>query len=794
MECSTLMKMINRMNAAHYLECNPYSQIGNSRMGKDIAEGEICFFKNFLVQSSSTFDRLNTIAKALSDPSKNTVFITGYRGSGKTTFSKYLQAIIEGRYPLPDFKECKKFDMEFNPSLSPEQAKSISSTYDKVEDDINQLAIKMGLGGTITNPSHFLCSHLHGKCLYMNFEVGISQTPKPVEEKLNKEVSFLLHNSCNNDKGFAKKLCKIYFSSYDKFHEFFEGVKEHTLKDFFTCLNRIETKKELYSDISNELAVCLSNFSLGQLLCLYTIINFLLTDAIDQNVYFIFDNIDVIFDVNTLEDFVKEYVIFSENFANLLPAICANDELRNRESFYDNLLYIFVMRETSAMQISDHFTDRLYDVSIHFDISTDVLKREIIRKKFSYLQKKRGQISNPKLYETVDCINSICQDYYICNIFFSLFNNDYKRSMNCLTEICNKNLAVIQEELQLISDPASFNKHGARGIMFRLLFDFFREKGYFGKLQLDGASNQYRDFSVCRVLLTYLNNLQPEHNDQFIVDYNDIISLKELFDAFIHVLSTTPNQAKHLLVDALWSMYELRKSEAWNHLITFDSINTVEKGTVLAQVEKYQNHEEFSPDIRLRITCAGRTFVNFVCTHFEYFATRFSNEYKPLFCEENMETNEKGEYMFEGLIQNVFSSVSKCCERLDQFTSSVFFERLNYTKDTLLKSKYSHKREERIPILHQERIVHQHIGYIEAYREHLIRYRGMNPVCINMKIIRFIQNYIKLLENNELYGSVSGALVDDLNTCIDYIVKRKEYDDTTTDISRDGAKRIQTYK
>ena len=57
-ECSALIKLINRMNAAHYLECNPYSKIGNPRVWINKEVSETCFFKNFLIQSNYTYERL----------------------------------------------------------------------------------------------------------------------------------------------------------------------------------------------------------------------------------------------------------------------------------------------------------------------------------------------------------------------------------------------------------------------------------------------------------------------------------------------------------------------------------------------------------------------------------------------------------------------------------------------------------------------------------------------------------------------------------------------------------------
>ena len=94
MACEYLERNMKNMNATHYLICNPYSKLGNSRMGNNTKDNEKCFFEIFMVISNKIYERMARIANVSLDSAMNTVFITGYRGCGKTTFSKILQAII----------------------------------------------------------------------------------------------------------------------------------------------------------------------------------------------------------------------------------------------------------------------------------------------------------------------------------------------------------------------------------------------------------------------------------------------------------------------------------------------------------------------------------------------------------------------------------------------------------------------------------------------------------------------------------------------------------------------------
>ena len=133
-ECSALIKLINRMNSAHYSECSPYSKIGNCRMGINEEVSEKCFFKNFLIQPNYTYERLATIIETSRDPSKNTIFITGYRVSGKTTFFRYLQAIIEKRAMLPPLDKNCEINISLNGLITPEQVRYCSHYRHKVRE------------------------------------------------------------------------------------------------------------------------------------------------------------------------------------------------------------------------------------------------------------------------------------------------------------------------------------------------------------------------------------------------------------------------------------------------------------------------------------------------------------------------------------------------------------------------------------------------------------------------------------------------------------------------------------
>lgn len=108
----------------------------------------------------------------------------------------------------------------------------------------------------------------------------------------------------------------------------------------------------------------------------------------------------------------------------------------------------------------------------------------------------------------------------------------------------------------------------------------------------------------------------------------------------------------------------------------------------------------------------------------------------------------------------------------------------------VFKSLFKNEKEGKF---HEERIIHRHITYLDNFRRHLILDVYPEKVQeINKKIIDVIEKYICLLNNN-VFGDMSKSLIIELTYCIKYI-KGKEYNDTTTEISRDAYKILMEKK
>ena len=81
---------------------------------------------------------------------------------------------------------------------------------------------------------------------------------------------------------------------------------------------------------------------------------------------------------------MHEYSNFIENMNSFMEMIEGSDNDK-WSKIYDNITFIFAMRETTAMQIADHFIDGMDFVAKNFDISMDIDKALVVAKKFYFI-------------------------------------------------------------------------------------------------------------------------------------------------------------------------------------------------------------------------------------------------------------------------------------------------------------------------------------------------------------------------------------------------------------------------
>lgn len=796
-----IMDMFNTITPSDYLISNPFSSSCN-KVFKKIFKPED-FFSYFYFMSNMTYERLASITTLSTDTTKNTVFITGFRGCGKTCFMNLLNSIIESKYVIPDYDICKEAELSLLREFSffadiDEKNKEISEVDDNYclssNNILNELRPYLAINGyaqTNSSISKYINKTLKGKSIFLNFEKGNSKNEKkPFEMKFINQIESLIteliERKENSELNPFSLLCNFYHTNEATFDNLLES--ENSLLDFFDFLESKVLDTNSFSEIKRQLYDILNNLNLEQdifvLVFLHIANNICLKTK--QHLFFILDNMDIVYKNNILDQSMNHYANFIEDMNSLVQDIDKNKGNNNVWiQFYEQANFIFAMRETTAMQIADQFLDGLELVAKYFDISMDTDKAYVVEKKYSFINKYKNRISNKDFINQMNYIHWICTDTYVKKNIFPMFNNDFKRSILCIAEICNNNINILDEKIKLMKTKKAYNKNGARGILFRLIYDEFKKEHYFDQIGVEWRGNHQNSFTPSRIILTILYNLLPEYGkneNNVITDFDKMnpprLSLNSLYK-FV-----APFMNEKTFVRSLVGMFNLKNARTWNHLVTFDNIKDVTENELIKVLSSTEVAEQ--GEVMIRITCAGSNYVKFICTHYEFFSCRFTKKSTALFCEYNSKFSQEYKcYNFENVLNKVYESVESCCNKLASFN-----ERLlnNLKEDKLFESDYIFKnKNEKEGRLHEERIIHTHITYIDNYRIHLINdIYSDNIQEINEKIILVIEKYIKLLQN-ELFGEMSKALFKECSCCIKYI-KSKKYNDNTTEISRDSYK------
>jgi energy-coupling factor transporter ATP-binding protein EcfA2 len=805
----------------NYLTSNPFSKIDNEDIDGTMTER--LFFAAFFVLSYKKYEHIARILNVAEDANRNTIFITGFRGCGKTTFVNYLKRMIRQKEKLPDLK---KTDIDFLKDT--ELYRFFRELYSIFKQKIDCNEIEHGnneqlrekcqdmdfLIKQINIYKSYINENISGKAIYLDFETDTSEYDSPVEQKLavylKERLTGIINEKINTP--ISDILCNIYKEFSDTT---FEKKDNYYMKDFFDFIRDERFSKAVNSSaIRDNLNNVIKKLKTDQLLSLIVFVEWAYLEHFQkkEKIYFIFDNLDIIFDLSILNNFVKDYGSFLSNMAEFLREIKDKEGIFKIErSLHHDLCFIFIMRDTSQMQISDHFNDRLRGASIHFDISYDVNKREIISEKREFLaeipiSERQSAINN--LQDNSELILKIIKDDANIKIS-SMFNFDYKRIINCLAYICDKYLEKVNEYIKLmeeleskkalIADGHSYQMYGVRGILYRIIFDHFKSQNYFLQLRIPEERTNQIHYSIARFILLYLNRIQFYPNDEFMVNDRGKVSLSTLFyDLKIIPPNTEAITIQELIEKALQGMYELRVKEDWGHLISFDTLKSTSFSDVLYRIRQNMARNEKDELVNIWITSAGRTYVRFMASHFEFYACRFCPNSNPLFCYENGNFNDKkNKYTFENVLEKVCDVMVNFCENMNLYVKK-YKETVRYFDDDngILKSNvFAYKNKDKdYSLFHEERYIHQHISYIDSYRMYLInkthgRYKD-KVIDINTRILKIIKRYIDLLGKYEYFSSISVNLYKEFSECYKYIVDTKNYDCNDVEISSPSYKNL----
>lgn len=800
--CKDLIDMINSddLSPERFFTMDPFSYV-NDRQYSKIAQS-VHFFDDLYVVTSKTYERLAMLAKMVTDSALTTIVITGYSGSGKTNFLRFCEAIIKDKVSIPEYETTQQkletlyavkeqngdstfCDDSQDEGIKNELAvirKAFTSSLHQIKKTLYTQYRNCAISNIKTDIASFLNSKLKGEVVYFDFDADKQDSRMPLELKLTRQIESHL---VRIDEESIERLCNFYFANKEEFKRAFENRDsfhfEKSIKSIFA------SKNMQYDEYKDELSDHLLKLDIDQLMCIEVMLT--IAERIPQEastVFYFLDNIDLISGtdntvlINTISkfwDFLKEI----QSFIHIIRKKTEFKEINNDWiERYDKFKYVFSMRETTAMHIGDHLRNRISEFSKHFDISSDVNKSFILKKRFDLLNEyiATGKIINSSFISIAENIEAITEDNYFKWYLFDMFNNDYRKAVDCLCAFCKNGEDSIKSCIPMIEEEDPYRKFGGRGVIIKTMCDSFKRWKYFQSLKVPMRSldtkNAPYNITLIRIILTVLLNHQSElaipDQSTFFIERENCVSLKSLYE---EVKVICPD--KKIFINCIESMFSGRNWSYWNHLITFDNILNYSRREMEQSLEAESENE-----IYVRCTKAGERYLSNLCVHYEFFACRYSSfGSKGLFAGKH--TKRKEGYVFERLIEDVIEYVQRCCAELHQVNLEII-KNTNLSRYTdLIYTQYVIDGQ-----FHEERIIHNHITYLDAFRLYLIQgVLNKDVVYINRTMIRYIEKYLEMLkfDGKSFYSANSEKLFCELSDCIN-VIKSKDYNDNEVVISR----------
>lgn len=698
-----------------FMLCTPFTTDDILKYGGDLTE-DLFYEKLYVQPKSADYKSIETkIIRGIKSHNKNTIYILGNKGCGKSTFINKIRRTLNNASNI-----CYEF-IDFGESNS-------TLKYEKTKE-------------TLVRKIYKILKNL--------FKT----------EKDNKTI---------------KSFIQFYFNNIEDIDSEWDAEKNIDL--FFKTLKKIiENPNSKLEQLEIEIRPILLETELFQLFFILTLLlmhiqlsnyNYLSPTAI------ILDNLDNMLEITEIKTFIEHYRNYLQAIGTFIKRCNWGDDQQHRYQF----VYILVMREITKASISTPHSLEVSRVSSkEYDVTELFPKKDISHRRTKYLLElielvEKGKIPVdewfleilPELKRQAEAIQIIVGDTYIQKTIYPLFNNDYRIATMTLIKMCIENTALLQEYIELFKCGIPSAKYGGRGIVYRLILDRFKERKYLKKIGLvDFKDRSDKKVSLNRLILTYLNNT----TDIKATGDSKAISLKEIFKSF-KIFKTKE------VVECLWEMYNLITTEEWNPLIMFASSSDVSKDGLFLERKHYkeslQEDETIDAEARysfFRITCAGRVYLTNICTHFEFFSCRiFGKKRAPLFSKKVL-TIKNDEPLFKVIIDAVYEEVKLCCKSLEGFES----------EDGIcskIDSDFNYKNENGIYQYHGERIIFSHISYIDIYRCYLLAKKpieistmGIKLKDISIYLIKMCEKYLELFNICKIGSSIKnkeGTFIKDV--------------------------------
>lgn len=268
---------------------------------------------------------------------------------------------------------------------------------EKLEKDLDEWFMKgnnvaiilgyMGCGKT-TFVNHYLWrkKRINDKVIVFDLEKKNVKTKTDIFiNKLGLELYSLLKEQDNSFR-------KVFYKLYDDNYDFFDNCEpDDTLQEFVVCycaetnLNKreqgIQIKKALLK---------LRIESMFSVLFLY-LIAIQIIDGKGVDYLLCFDNLDVAYEGKSLQLFYEGFLNAITNWERGLPNLEYPIDVIGKRDLYNNMNFIFSMRETSKSKVTAYFRKEITGFVKPFNLTEVYDKAAVIRKRVALLMLRPSQ-------------------------------------------------------------------------------------------------------------------------------------------------------------------------------------------------------------------------------------------------------------------------------------------------------------------------------------------------------------------------------------------------------------------
>jgi energy-coupling factor transporter ATP-binding protein EcfA2 len=463
------------------------------------------------------------------------------------------------------------------------------------------------------------------------------------------------------------------------------------------------------------------------------------------------DDLDSVDEHETLRSFITAVDDFTIDMSGIFHDLCIYEDAVDRYQYTDKIKIVIAMRETTRAALpSSHFSDIFNDLYTHYDITDWQDKHMIAQKRLDFLRES-PRLSPEKQYES-RCISNIMLDSsrHTTNVFTALFNNNYRKTINAITLAVKDHKKQFDDYNNIMGLDKQVYRYGARGILFKLIIDNFIRQNYFKEIGVLDLLGHTTDISIARLVLSYLSNYTDtgcgnnRHHPlrQLLQDFKDaqISDPCNIMQIVQNMYNLENAKWSHLISFSQLDYIDNKNINPETSSLHYTCAGKIFLETVTTHFEFFssrmgfnqqnepRNEPLFCKSNRIKDSDGKYKFVNVIETIFNEVAK----------CCESLRVHNK-----------------KVCLRT-KYPDPYKYDIKIYHESPFIAQISKSSSGKRMKQFHEERIIDSHIGYIDVFRKYILNETTINvseKIEINKILHRLLEKYVRLLESDVVLKS-----------------------------------------